>query len=76
MVRVEGKHSGTTRLARGVTDVELTESGLWIVLSDASGHTVMVHRHAWQDVVDTVGLLLAGRKEAAERHAMEVADDE
>jgi hypothetical protein len=50
-----------------LTEVNLTNSGLLIMITDHDGNQVLIHRLAWQGVVDAVSRLLGESLTGEER---------
>ncbi len=49
-----------------VTEVNLSKSGLLILITDHDGHQVFVHRYAWEGVVAAVKELYAEEERQAQ----------
>jgi hypothetical protein len=45
-----------------LTEVNLTKSGLMIMITDNEGAQVLIHRYSWDGIVAAVQELLAGEK--------------
>jgi len=53
---VEAKHPTTQKLLE-LTEVNLTQSGLLIMVTDADGNQAFIHRYAWNGIVKAVNEL-------------------
>jgi hypothetical protein len=72
MVRISGMAIIEARMPDGrlmeLAEVSITESGLFIMISDTDGNQVFVHRYAWDGMVKEVEKLLypKGRQEVSD----------
>jgi len=62
---VEAKHPAIGKVIE-VLEVNLTASGLLIVITDSDGHQARIHRHAWDGIVKAVTDLFAEEERQAQ----------
>ena len=59
-----------------LAEVNLTKSGLLIMITDDEGHQVLIHRYAWDGVVKAVEELFAEEKRQAQEWLRLHGDEE
>lgn len=59
-----------------LTEVNLTKSGLLIMITDAHGNQVLIHRFAWDHIVNSVQKLFDEEKKRAKKEIDEMLEKE
>jgi hypothetical protein len=59
-----------------IVEVNLTKSGLFLMITDTSGNQVFVHRYAWDGLVQAVQELFEQEKQRAQEHIQNYPQEE